>query len=48
VTLGAFGAMIAVGVIFWAVGSLGRRRGLTGETELVTEQAAAPGTGPGQ
>jgi len=40
VTLGAFGVMIAVGVVFWAVGSLARRRGLTGETELVTEPSA--------
>ena len=32
--------MIAVGVVFWAVGALGRRRGLTGETELVSGQAA--------
>jgi amino acid transporter len=31
-TLGAFGAMLALGVVFWAVGSLGRRRGLTGES----------------
>jgi glutamate:GABA antiporter len=40
VTLGAFGVMIAVGVAFWAAGSLGRRRGLTGETELVTDRSA--------
>ena len=40
VTLGAFGVMIAVGVVFWAVGALGRRRGLTGETDLVSGQAA--------
>jgi hypothetical protein len=31
--------MIALGVVFWAVGSLGRRQGLTGETELVSQQA---------
>jgi amino acid transporter len=43
VTLGAFGVMVVLGVVFWAIGSLGRRRGLTGETELVTEQAAVPG-----
>jgi glutamate:GABA antiporter len=42
VTLGAFGVMIALGVVFWAVGSIGRRRGLTGETDLVSEQAAVP------
>jgi amino acid transporter len=35
VTLGAFGAMIAIAVLFWLIGSIGRRRGLTGETELV-------------
>jgi glutamate:GABA antiporter len=43
VTLGAFAVMVVLGVVFWAIGSLGRRRGLTGETELVTEQAAVPG-----
>ena len=42
VTLGAFGVMIALGVVFWAVGSVSRRRGLTGETELITEQAVVP------
>jgi len=42
------GAMVALGAVFWAIGTLGRRCGLTGETELVTEQAAASGTGPGQ
>jgi amino acid permease len=31
VTLGAFGVMVAVAVLFWAAGALGRRRGLTGE-----------------
>jgi hypothetical protein len=41
VTLGAFAVMIAVGVVFWAVGALGRRRGLTGETALVTEVISA-------
>jgi glutamate:GABA antiporter len=41
VTLGAFGVMVAVGIVFWAIGSLGRRRGLTGETELVSEQAGS-------
>ena len=39
VTLGAFGMMIAVAVLFWAIGAVGRRRGLTGET--------APAAGPG-
>jgi hypothetical protein len=39
VTLGAFGVMIALGVVFWAVGSRSRRRGLTGETAPVSEPA---------
>jgi amino acid transporter len=33
VTLGAFGVMVAIGVLFWFIGSVNRRRGLTGETE---------------
>jgi amino acid transporter len=33
VTLGAFGVMVLVGVLFWAIGSVGRRRGLTGEAD---------------
>jgi len=38
VTLGAFGVMIAVGVLFWLIGSVNRRHGLTGETnQFVTE-----------
>jgi glutamate:GABA antiporter len=48
VTLGAFGVMILVGVLFWAVGSVGRRRGLTGETnQFVARRArhSAPQTG---
>jgi len=40
VTLGAFGAMIVVGVLFWAVGSWDRRRGLTGETGQFTAEGA--------
>jgi hypothetical protein len=39
VTLGAFGVMIALGVVFWAVGSRSRRRGLTGETAPVSGPA---------
>jgi hypothetical protein len=31
--------MIALGVVFWAVGSRSRRRGLTGETAPVSEPA---------
>jgi amino acid transporter len=34
VTLGAFAVMAGVGVLFWAIGALGRRRGLTGETAV--------------
>jgi amino acid transporter len=41
VTLGAFGVMIAIAVLFWLIGSAGRRRGLTGETELVPASVAA-------
>ena len=32
VTLGAFGVMIAVGILFWLVGERSRRRGLVGTT----------------
>lgn len=39
VTLGAFAVMIGLGVAFWAVGSMDRRRGLTGETERVSALA---------
>lgn len=34
VTLGAFGVMVAIGVLFWLIGAGNRRRGLTGETGL--------------
>jgi len=40
VTLGAFGVMVLVGVLFWAVGSANRRHGLTGETELFVGEGA--------
>jgi len=44
VTLGAFGVMIAVGVLFWLIGSVNRRRGLTGETnQFVTESVPEAG-----
>jgi amino acid permease len=47
VTLGAFGVMIAVGVLFWAIGSRDRRRGLTGETgQFTTEGAPEAGAAP--
>jgi glutamate:GABA antiporter len=40
VTLGAFGVMVLLGVLFWAVGSRDRRRGLTGATELPVAEGA--------
>src|SRR5215469_6720694 len=40
VTLGAFAVMIGVAVLFWAVGSRDRRRGLTGETGQFTTEGA--------
>ena len=44
VTLGAFGVMMLAGVLFWAVGSENRRRGLTGEAEpYAQEKAGAQG-----
>jgi glutamate:GABA antiporter len=47
VTLGAFGVMIGVAVLFWAVGSRDRRRGLTGETgQFTTEGAPEAGAAP--
>jgi len=47
VTLGAFGVMIGVAVLFWAVGSWDRRRGLTGETgQFTTEGAPEAGAAP--
>jgi amino acid transporter len=39
VTLGAFGVMVLVGVLFWAIGSVGRRRGLTGEADPYSQVA---------
>jgi amino acid transporter len=36
VTLGALGVMVAIGVVFWLIGSAGRRRGITGESETYT------------
>jgi amino acid transporter len=40
VTLGALGAMVAVGVLFWAIGSGSRRRGLTGEANAYVQAGA--------
>jgi len=49
VTLGAFAVMVLAGVVFWAIGARGRRRGLTGETAAFAEAGAAdPGPGPGR
>ena len=42
VTLGAFAVMIAIGVLFWLIGSVNRRRGITGETELPLGESATP------
>ncbi len=58
VTLGTFGVVVVLGVAFWAIGSVDRRKGLTGEPELVLGAASAaavsaigpeprPGTDPG-
>jgi amino acid transporter len=41
VTLGVFVAMVLLGVVFWAVGAAGRRRGLTGEAGFDREAATA-------
>jgi hypothetical protein len=43
VTLGAFGVMVLVGVVFWLIGSANRRRGLTGETNRFVAEGAAGG-----
>jgi hypothetical protein len=37
VTLGVLGVMVLLGVVFWAVGTANRRRGLTGEAEFYPE-----------
>jgi quinol-cytochrome oxidoreductase complex cytochrome b subunit len=44
VTLGAFGVMVAIGVLVWLVGSVSRRHGRAGETNqfVVTEGAPEP------
>jgi amino acid transporter len=39
VTLGVFAAMILLGLLFWAVGTANRRRGITGEAEFVATGA---------
>jgi len=57
VTLGTFGVVVVLSVVFWAIGSVDRRKGLTGEPDLVLGAASAavsaigpeprPGTDPG-
>jgi hypothetical protein len=47
VTLGVFGVMVLLGVVFWAVGNVNRQRGLAGEAEFNAEGAASPGQPPG-
>lgn len=44
VTLGAFAVMIALAVVFWAAGAIGRRRGVTGEADpaIPAGQPASP------
>ena len=43
VTLGVFGVMVLLGVVFWAMGGANRRRGLTGEAEFGPEEATSTG-----
>lgn len=45
VTLSVFGAMVLLGVVFWAAGAAGRRRGLTGEAEFGAETATDASAG---
>ncbi len=44
VTLGTFGVVVVLAVVFWAIGNLDRRKGLTGEPDLVLGAAAAGAT----
>src|ERR671930_2631833 len=51
-TLGTFGAILLVGVVFWAVGRRNLRRGIAGEAEVVatmeqTERSGAAVASPG-
>jgi glutamate:GABA antiporter len=41
VTLGTFGVVLVLGIVFWATGERDRRKGVTGEPELVLGAAAA-------
>jgi amino acid transporter len=41
VTLGAFGVMVLLGIVFWAIGERSRRRGLVGTVLLVEESEPA-------
>lgn len=47
VTLGVFGAMVLLGLVFWAAGAANRRRGLTGEAEFYPEETPSAGQLPG-
>jgi len=47
VTLGSFAVMVLVGVLFWAIGRAGRRRGLTGEVDEVPQAATRADPAPG-
>ena len=40
-TLGTFGVVVILGVVFWALGERDRRKGLTGEPDLVLGAAEA-------
>jgi glutamate:GABA antiporter len=46
VTLGVFGVMVLLGVVFWAMGGANRRRGLTGEADFRPEEATSTGHRP--
>jgi amino acid transporter len=41
VTLGAFGAMIVLAIVFWAIGERSRRRGLVGTVAILEESKPA-------
>lgn len=42
VTLGAFGVMLLVGLVFWLIGERDRRQGLTGEADARLLESATP------
>jgi amino acid transporter len=52
-TLGTFGVIVLIGVVFWAIGRRNLRRGIAGEAEVVhamaeTELTQAAVAGPGE